>query len=65
VFLDNEQDGTYIRGQLDQAVRLAKKTGGVIAICHPHPATIHTLEAALPGLARRGITLVPASQLVR
>jgi len=65
VFLDNEQDGAYIRGQLNQAVRLAKKTGGVIAICHPHPATIRTLEAALPGLARQGITLVPASELVR
>lgn len=65
VFLDNEQDVTYIRGQLDQAVRLAKKTGGVIAICHPHPATIRTLQAALPGLAGQGITLVPASQLVR
>jgi polysaccharide deacetylase 2 family uncharacterized protein YibQ len=65
VFLDNEQNGTYIRGQLDQAVRLAKKTGGVIAICHPHPTTIRTLEAALPGLAGQGVTLVPASQLVR
>ena len=65
VFLDNEQDGAYIRGQLDQALRLAKKTGGVIAICHPHPATIRTLEAALPGLAKQGITLVPASELVR
>jgi uncharacterized protein len=65
VFLDNEQDGAYIRGQLNQALRLARKTGGVIAICHPHPATIRTLEAALPGLAAQGITLVPASQLVR
>lgn len=65
VFLDNEQDNAYIRGQLNQAVRLAKKTGGVIAICHPHPATIHVLEAALPSLAKQGITLVSASQLVR
>ncbi len=65
VFLDNEQDNAYISGQLDQAVRLAKKSGGAIAICHPHPATIRALEAALPGLARQGITLVPASQLVR
>jgi len=64
VFLDNEQDSAYILGQLNQAVRLAKKNGGVIAICHPHPATIRTLEAALPGLAKQGITLVPASQLV-
>jgi hypothetical protein len=65
VFLDNEQDGVYILGQLNQAVRLAKKTGGVIAICHPHAATIRTLEAALPGLAKQGITLVTASQLVK
>lgn len=65
VFLDNEQNGAYIRGQLDQAVRLAKKGGGAIAICHPHPATIATLAAALPELERRGIVLVPASSLVR
>jgi len=65
VFLDNEQDGAYILGQLNQALRQARKTGGVIAICHPHPATIRTLEAALPGLAKQGITLVPASELVR
>jgi polysaccharide deacetylase 2 family uncharacterized protein YibQ len=65
VFLDNEQDGAYIRGQLNQAVRLAKKTGGAIAICHPHPVTIQTLEAELPSLAQQGIALVPASQMVK
>jgi polysaccharide deacetylase 2 family uncharacterized protein YibQ len=65
VFLDNEQDGTYILGQLNQAVRMARKTGAAIAICHPHPATIRTLEAALPGLVKQGITLVPVSMLVR
>lgn len=65
VFLDNEQEKGYILGQLGQAVRLAKKNGSAIAICHPHPETIRTLAAALPGLAHQGITLVPASQLVR
>jgi len=65
VFLDNEQDETYIMGQLNQAVRLARKTGSAIAICHPHPVTIRTLEVALPGLAKQGVTLVPASRLVR
>lgn len=65
VFLDNEQDSTYILGQLSQAVRLAKKTGSAIVICHPHPATIRTLEAALPGLEKQGITLVPVSRLVK
>jgi len=65
VFLDNEQERGYILGQLGQAVNLAKKTGSAIAICHPHPATIATLTSALPGLAGKGITLVPVSQLVR
>ncbi len=65
VFLDNEQNRSYINGQLNQAVRLAKKNGSAIAICHPHPATIAALVVALPGLAGQGITLVSASQLVK
>lgn len=65
VFLDNEQSQTYIRGQLIQAVRLARKNGSAIAICHPHPATIQALAALLPGLEQQGITLVQASKLVR
>lgn len=65
VFLDNEQQRGYILGQLNQAVRLAKKNGYAIAICHPHPATISALASALPGLEDRGITLVLASKLVR
>ena len=65
VFLDNEQNDAYIRGQLRQAVQLAKKSGRAIAICHPHPATIQTLTAVLPELQKQGITIVPASRLVR
>jgi uncharacterized protein len=65
VFLDNDQNAASILGQLDQAVRLAKKNGSAIAICHPHPITIKTLSAALPTLQQQGIRLVPASQLVR
>ncbi|MDD2897110.1 MAG: divergent polysaccharide deacetylase family protein [Desulfuromonadaceae bacterium] len=65
VFLDNEQNGVYIRGQLNQAIRLARKNGSAIAICHPHPATIAALSAALPELAGQGIQLVPVSQLVK
>jgi polysaccharide deacetylase 2 family uncharacterized protein YibQ len=65
VFLDNEQERGYILGQLAQAVKLAKKSGSAIAICHPHPETIATLASALPGLAAQGVTLVPVSQLVR
>lgn len=65
VFLDNEQDGAYIRGQLAQAVRMAKRNGAAIAICHPHQTTVQTLSETLPTLAGQGITLVPVSRLVR
>ncbi len=65
VFLDNEQERSYILGQLNQAVRMARKNGSAIAICHPHPVTIATLAAALPGLADQGVRLVPTSQLVK
>lgn len=65
VFLDNEQERGYIIGQLNQAVKIARKNGSAIAICHPHPATIAALAEVLPGLAANGVTLVAASQLVR
>jgi polysaccharide deacetylase 2 family uncharacterized protein YibQ len=65
VFLDNEQERGYILGQLNQAIRLAKKNGSAIAICHPHPATIAALAAALPELGGHGVTLVSASLLAR
>jgi polysaccharide deacetylase 2 family uncharacterized protein YibQ len=64
VFLDNEQERSYILGQINQAVRQARKNGSAIAICHPHPATIAALTAALPGLAGQGVLLVPVSRLV-
>lgn len=65
VFLDNEQNEAYITGQINQAVKEAKKRGEVIAICHPHPATIATLSKHLPLLKNQGITLVWASKLVK
>jgi polysaccharide deacetylase 2 family uncharacterized protein YibQ len=65
VFLDNEQEQGYILGQLSQAVKQARKSGSAIAICHPHPATITALAAALPKLSSQGVELVPASQLVK
>ncbi len=65
LFLDNEQDETYIRGQLQKAVERARRTGRAIAICHPHPATIATLAKVLPGLKGQGITLVHVSRLLR
>ncbi|TLP38381.1 divergent polysaccharide deacetylase family protein [Arcobacter arenosus] len=44
VFLDNEQDFNYIQNQLKKAIRIAKKNGFAIAICHPHSITLKTLR---------------------
>lgn len=64
VFLDNEQERGYILAQLKQAVKIARKNGSAIAICHPHAATIAALAASLPGFAGQGVQLVPVSDLV-
>jgi polysaccharide deacetylase 2 family uncharacterized protein YibQ len=44
IFLDNEQDFNYIQNQLKKAIRIAKKNGFAIAICHPHSITLKTLR---------------------
>lgn len=64
VFLDNEQDETYIKGQLLQAVTRAKKNGTAIAICHPHPETINSLAKNLPELKKQGVALVRISEVI-
>ena len=46
VFLDNEQNITYIKKQLRLAVALAKRKGVAVAIGHPHPATIKALKTS-------------------
>lgn len=65
VFLDNEQDVAAIKKQLLAAAEMSKRKGGVIAICHPHPATIAALREAMPELQAGGIRFVPAAEIVR
>lgn len=65
IFLDDVVDEAAILAQLAKAEDQAKKTGSAIAIGHPHDATIAALSRWLPGLAARGITLVPVTSVVR
>ncbi len=46
VFLDNKPDITYIKKQLKKAVKIAKKNGYAIAICHPHIQTFKALQSS-------------------
>ena len=65
VFLDHVDDEDDIRMRLAQTERLARKNGAVVAIGHPHDATLKMLEEWLPTVASKGFMLVPISELVR
>jgi polysaccharide deacetylase 2 family uncharacterized protein YibQ len=64
VFLDDTEEVSAIRHQLELAVQDAKEHGSAIAIGHPHPTTLQVLAEDLPKLQREGVTLVFASQVV-
>lgn len=64
VFLDNTRDVDYIKAQLKEAARLAKRGGSAIAIGHPYPETIKALREAVPALAADGVDVVGVSEVV-
>jgi polysaccharide deacetylase 2 family uncharacterized protein YibQ len=64
VFLDNIQNPRAIRAQLNRLTELARLRGGAIGIAHPHEVTLEVLRQEVPKLSKKGIELVPVSQLV-
>ncbi len=64
VFLDNNRDVAYIKRQLSEAARIARKNGTAVAIGHPYPETIQALRESVPGLDAAGIRVVRLSELV-
>ncbi|MEO5372734.1 MAG: divergent polysaccharide deacetylase family protein [Alphaproteobacteria bacterium] len=65
VFIDNENDVGHVRAHLAQLEDMARQHGFAIGIGHPRDGTIEGLRTWLPTLARKGITLVPISAIVR
>ena len=61
VFLDDDPRPEAITAQLDRLERLARQRGYALGIGHPHPNTLTVLEQWLPGLAARGIRVLPLS----
>jgi hypothetical protein len=47
VFLDNSSDIESIKNQLRLAIKIAKKYGQAVAICHPHKTTLEALKSSL------------------
>ncbi len=64
VFLDNNADVEYIKGQIDIAIRVAKHNGEATAIGHPRAETVTALKAKLSDFKREGIELVPVSKVL-
>lgn len=64
VFLDNIQNPRAIRAQLSRLIELARLRGEAIGIAHPHEVTLEVLRQEIPKLSKKGVELVPVSQLV-
>ena len=65
VFLDNVETVAAVTAQLEILAATAKSHGTAIGIGHPHDSTIAALKQWLPGLAARGIVLVPITEVLK
>jgi len=65
VFLDNEKDPEYIKGQIRQLIAKARKNGRAIGIGHAHPITFQTIKEMLPEFEEAGVSLTTVSQLLK
>ncbi|MCW5731986.1 MAG: divergent polysaccharide deacetylase family protein [Alphaproteobacteria bacterium] len=64
VFLDHIETAENVAGQLQLVEDLARRQGRVIAIGHPHDATLDQLERWLPTLGSKGLILAPLSAVI-
>ena len=65
VFLDDDEQPEAIRRKLTETEAIARRQGFVVAIGHPHEATLQALAEWLPGLAAKGLVLAPATAVLR
>lgn len=65
VFLDGEPNERYIKGQLIELFRRAKKNGFALGICHPTKETLKVLKENFQLVDEYGLEPVLASQIVQ
>lgn len=65
VFLDNENDMEYIKGQMLKVQETALREGEAIAIGHSRINTFYVLKRMIPELIKAGIEIVPVLELVK
>jgi len=63
IFLDNQNDPDYIRGQVIRLKNLARKQGEAIGIGHDRKNTLKVLMEMLPRLEKEGYKLVFVSEI--
>lgn len=65
VFLDDVDSQEEVIYRLEQAERIARESGTVIAIGHPRDATLAVLERWLAEAPSRGLSIVPVSAVAK
>jgi hypothetical protein len=63
VFIDHRLKPDFIRNQIRELIRIAKKNGEAVGIMHPHSMTLKVLQEMMPDLKKQ-VYLVPASKVV-
>jgi polysaccharide deacetylase 2 family uncharacterized protein YibQ len=64
IFLDNQNDPEYIRGQIDKLKVAAKANGYAIGIGHDRKTTLQVLREIMPKLVKEGYKFVRVSDLI-
>jgi hypothetical protein len=65
VFLDNQDDPIYIKGQLIKLKELAQRKGTVIAIGHDRKNTLTVLNKMIPEMQKEGYKFIFVSEIAR
>jgi polysaccharide deacetylase 2 family uncharacterized protein YibQ len=65
VFLDDDESLDAVRRRLAETEAVARRQGFVVAIGHPHEATLQALGEWLPTVQAKGLALAPATAVLR
>lgn len=65
VFLDNESDAEYIKGQIEELARQALSTDWAIGVGHDRALTIAVIKEMEPELKDMDIEVVPVSEIAK